>query len=111
MVMEKRSRVFSASSGAKFEVHCDAGKAGELRIPADSLSVRIGQLVLRDDGDEMWHSVVVRCEQAEEGLLTIKVILCHFDWEEVRQIALLQSKLNPSTTAEALTVNLEEKED
>jgi len=109
--MEKRRGVFSVKNGAIFEVHCDAGEAGELRIPTDSsLSVRIGQLVLRDHGDEMWHSVIVRCEQAGDGLLTIKVILCHFDWEEVRQIALVQSRLNWKTSTEALTVNLEEKD-
>src|SRR5258708_11153544 len=34
-----------------------------------------------------WHSVLIHCDAAEDGSLTVKVTACHFDWDEYRQIA------------------------
>ncbi len=85
--------------GHEFEVHCNAGDAGQLHAQTGSVSVRIGQRVLKDGTTEIWDSIIIVCEETRPGTLSAKVIVCHPDWEEHLQIAHLQSRaieLNPS---------------
>ena len=102
--------VFSVRDERKFEVHCYAGASGELHVGTESLSVKIGQRVQRDGSEEIWHSVVIHCAGADDGSLTVKVIVCHFDWEEARQIALIQSKPNHQEGTRTLIFDLEHKD-
>ena len=75
----------------KFEVECSAGDVGQFQAKTDSVSIRIGQRV-RDNGtDELWSSVLIHCEEMEDGSLVAKVIVCHPDWEEPLQIAAIRS--------------------
>src|SRR6266852_2847755 len=46
----------------KFEVHSNAGDAGQLRVGAKSVSVKVGQRVRRDGVQEIWHSVPIHCD-------------------------------------------------
>src|ERR1700731_1881951 len=64
---------------------------------------KVGQRVRRDGSEEMWHSVLIHCDEAEDGSLAVRVIVCHFDWDESRQIALIQSKPNHNETTGTLT--------
>ena len=108
--MDREIDVLSVKDGRKFEVHCNAGTAGELRVGTESLSVKIGQRVRRDGAEEIWHSVLIHCDEAEDGSLTVRVIVCHFDWDESRQIALIESKPNHDETTRTLTFDLEQKD-
>ena len=111
LCMENGSAVLSVKDGRKFEVECNAGDAGELRVGTEALSVSVGQRVRRDGCEEMWHSVLIHCDAGEDGSLSIKVMVCHFDWEETRQIALIQSKPNENgDESHALTFNFEQKD-
>jgi len=56
---------------SKFQVECDAGSAGHIRLSAQSLTVTVGQWILRDGALEMWDSVVVSCAQDEDGALRV----------------------------------------
>ncbi len=108
--MEREIDVLSVKDGRKFEVHCNAGVAGELRVGTESLSVKIGQRVRRDGAEEIWHSVLIHCDEAEDGSLRVRVMICHFDWDESRQIALIESKPNHDETTRTLTFDLEQKD-
>ena len=109
--MENESDVLSVKDGRKFEVECNAGDVGALRVGTESLSVRVGQRVRRDGSDEMWHSVLIHCDAGEDGSLSIKVMVCHYDWEETRQIALIRSKPNENgDESRALTFDFEQKD-
>lgn len=101
--------VLSITDGSKFEVHCDAGTAGELHVGTESLLVKIGQRVRMDGSEEMWHSVVINCDADKDGSLRVKVIICHFDWKESRQIALIESKPNHNQETGTLTFDLEQR--
>jgi len=72
--------VLAVSDDRKFEVHCNARDAGELRAGTESLSVTIGQRILRDGAEEMWDSVMIHGDQAADGSLEIRVIVFHPDW-------------------------------
>jgi hypothetical protein len=86
----------------KFEVHCDAGDAGRLDARTNSVSVRVGQRVRRNGTMQTWDSVIILCEEAQNGTLSAKVIVCHPDWDQHLQIAHIQSRAketNPSVAA------------
>jgi hypothetical protein len=78
----------------KFEVRCNAMPNGHLQVRAHSLSIGVGQLIGQDAIEDMWESVLVVCEENEDGLLTTKIIVCHPDWEQNLQIACIRSR-NP----------------
>jgi hypothetical protein len=91
----------------KFEVCCDAKPNGHLQIRTQALSVGVGQLIKQDGTEEMWQSVLVICEENEDGLLTTKVIVCHPDWEQNLQIACIRSrKPDSGKPAPALEIDL-----
>ena len=110
-VLVEEMDVLRVKDDRKFEVHCNAGDAGKLCVGTQSLSVKIGQRVRREGNEEIWHSVLIHCEEAEDGTLAVKVIVCHFDWDESRQIASIQSAPNhKGDGVPALLCDLEQKD-
>jgi hypothetical protein len=77
----------------KFEVRCNASHDGQLQVRTRSLSVAVSQLINRGEGGEMWQSVLIICEETEDGSLTTKVIACHPDWDQNLQIACIRSRI------------------
>ena len=78
----------------KFEVRCNASHDGQLQVRTRSLSVAVSQVINRGKSEEMWQSVLVICEESEEGLLTTKIIVCHPDWDQNLQIACIRSHIS-----------------
>ena len=76
----------------KFQIHCDAGNAGSLQARTKSVSVRIGQRI-GIQAAEFWDSIIILCEEAEEGVLSAKIIVCHPDWDQHLQVAHIRSRL------------------
>ncbi len=75
----------------KFQVNCDAGDHGQLRVASESLVVNVGQTIFRDGRAEIWDSVVVKCSEDQDGSCIVHVVLCNPDWEEPMQLACLRS--------------------
>lgn len=93
----------------KFEVRCNAGAAGHLEVPSDSVSVRIGQRIRRDGKEELWGSLLVECNEQDDGSLAVEVLVYHPDWDEPLRIASIQS--NPSNgNAEESSLRLDFKQ-
>jgi len=91
----KRNLGISGVNGeSKFQVECDAGSAGHIRLSAQSLSVTVGQRILGDGALEMWDSVVVSCAQEEDGAIRVCVTGFHPDWDEGREIMFVRSRPN-----------------
>ena len=88
----------------KFEIRCNASHDGQLQVRTHSLSVAVSQLINRDKGGEMWQSVLIICEETEDGALTTKVIVCHPDWDQNLQIACIRS---PMSERDKSTLGLE----
>ena len=76
----------------KFQIHCDAGNTGSLHTKTNSISVRIGQRI-GIPAAEFWDSIIILCEEAEEGVLSAKIIVCHPDWDQHLQVAHIRSRL------------------
>ena len=91
-VVESMEYMSKVSDSCKFEVHCNAGEAGALQVGAESLSVQVGQRVLRDGAEEIWHSVAVYANEDEDGNLVIRVLVSNPDWDEPLQIARITSR-------------------
>jgi len=92
VAVEKEIDVLSVKDGRKFEVHCRAGAAGELCVGAESVSVKVGQRLRRDRGEEIWHSVGVYAKEEEDGTLVVQVLVFNPDWDEPLQIASIRSR-------------------
>ena len=75
----------------KFQIHCAAGNAGSLHARTNAVSVRIGQRIGVQAAD-FWDSIIILCEEAEEGVLSAKVIVCHPDWDQQLQVAHIRSR-------------------
>jgi hypothetical protein len=92
----------------KFEVCCDAMPNGHLQVRTQTLSVGVGQLIKQERTEEMWQSLLVICEENEDGLLTTKVIVCHPDWDQNLQIACIRSHApGQGKPAPALEIDLQ----
>lgn len=78
-----------------------------MRSEAQRASITVGQRILRDGAEEMWDSVVVLCQEEEDGVLAIRVLVCHPDWDEPREIACTRSwTRSPAPVGVALECNL-----
>ena len=75
----------------KFQVNCNAGEHGQLRVASESLVVNVGQTIVRDGRTEIWESVIIKCSEELDGSCTVHVLLCNPDWEEPMQLACLRS--------------------
>lgn len=99
--------VASVKDIRKFEVECRAGKAGGLRVGAESVCVKVGQHVRMDGADQIWHSVEVYAQQDDNEHLVIRVLVLHPDWDEPLQIASIKSRPNDRGCETALGCNLD----
>ena len=91
----------------QFEVACRAGEAGSLVVGSESLSIQIGQRLLREGSSEMWHSVAIYANEEEDGSLVIRVLVSNPDWDEPLQIARITSRPGDATCRTALGCNLD----
>jgi len=105
--MKKNVDVLTAKDGKKFEVHCRAGDAGELCVGAESVSIKVGQRLRRDGGQEIWHSVGVYAKEEEDGTLVVQVLVFNPDWDEGLQIASIKSRPQDADCSAALGCNLD----
>jgi hypothetical protein len=75
----------------KFEVRCTAKPNGELHVKTQSLSVTISQLITRNGAEEMWDSILIICNQDDDGTIKSQIIVSHPDWDHNVQIAVIKS--------------------
>jgi hypothetical protein len=95
-----------AKDSRNFEVQCSAGKSGSLHVSAESLSVQVGQRVLREGAKEIWHSVNIFANEDQSGSLVIRVLVSNPDWEEPIQIASITSRPHDANCRTILGCNL-----
>lgn len=105
--MEKNVDVLTVKDSRKFEVECRAGSAGELCVGAESVSVKVGQRLRRDGGQEIWHSVGIYAKEEEDGTLVVQVLVFNPDWDEALQIASIKSRPEDADCSEAVRCNLD----
>jgi hypothetical protein len=101
--------ILAPKDSRAFEVDCFASPVGSFRAGSDSLSVKIGQRISRFGTEEMWDSVIIQCKE-ESDVPTVRVLVCHPDWDEPLQVACIRSqpKLDsPISHVESLRLNLE----
>ena len=109
--MKRKANGKNVMDDNKFQIHCAAGNAGSLHARTNSVSVRIGQQIDIQAG-EFWDSIIILCEEVEEGVLSAKIIVCHPNWDQQLQVAHIQSRLinadpaNPSFALDLKAVRL-----
>lgn len=91
----------SGSSG-RFRVRCEAGDDNCFRVTTESLTVTVGQRVLREGAPEMWESVSIYAKEDQEGNLVVEVLVFNPDWDEPLRIASIRSRPQDATCLTAL---------
>ena len=92
----------SSSDRKPFRIGCEAGDSNRFHVQTDSVSVTVGQRVLRGGVLEMWDSVSVHAKQDIEGVLVVQVLVFNPDWDEPVRIASISSRPQDETCLTAL---------
>ena len=82
----------SAGGDGRFRVRCEAGDDNRFRVTTGSLTVTVGQRVLREGALEMWDSVSIYAKEDQEGNLVVEVLVFNPDWNEPLRIASIRSR-------------------
>lgn len=90
-----------------FRVSCDADKAGRFLVETDSLWVRVGQRILRQDAKEMWDSLAVEAKKEQDGTLVVRLLVFNPHWDEPLQIACIRSRPDDPECLTPLGCNLD----
>jgi len=96
------SAVRSSPDRKLFRIGCEAGDSNRFHVQTDSVSVTVGQRVLRGGVLEMWDSVSVHAKQDIEGVLVVEVLVFNPDWDEPVRIASISSRPQDETCLTAL---------
>jgi hypothetical protein len=82
----------SSGSGERFHVRCEAGDDNRFRVTTESLTVTVGQRVLREGALEMWDSVSIYAKEDREGNFFVEVLVFNLDWDEPLRTASIRSR-------------------
>jgi hypothetical protein len=74
-----------------FHLHCDADTAGGFNAITERVSVVVGQAIVREGAEQMWDFLLVLSKLEANGTLATRVLLCHPDWDDPLEIALIES--------------------
>jgi len=85
-----------------FRIGCKASDGNRFHVQTDSVSVTVGQRVLRDEVPQMWDSVSVYAKQDIEGVLVVEVLVFNPNWDEPVRIASISSRPQDETCLTAL---------
>lgn len=84
--------VSDSPQGHSFKISCKAGPGNRFAVQTDTVTVTIGQRVLRNRGAETWDSVAVYARKSDDGELIVEVLVFNPDWEEPLRIASIRSR-------------------
>ena len=90
-----------------FQIRCEAGEGNRFGVQTDSITVTLGQRVLRDGVLEMWDSIGVYAKQAPEGGLIVEVLVFNPDWDEPLRIASIRSCSDDGSFTSPLVCSLD----
>ncbi len=97
----------SVANGSGIRLSCDAGKAGQFRVDADSVLVTVSQRIRHLGTQGMWDSVIVEGKAGQDGTLVVRVLVFNPDWDERLQIACIRSRPDDPDCLTALNTNLD----
>lgn len=105
--MKPRPISLGAPDAKMFQVNCEVAPTGSFHAGTDSLTVTVGQRVLRQGVEEMWDSVAVSAQREEDGRLIVRVLVFNPDWDEPLQIACISSRPQDAAGMTPLGCNLD----
>jgi len=78
------------SDDRKLHLVCRATPAGSLQVAADNFLVAAGQTIETDGLSLPWEAVLVIGSRKGEEESSIRVLICHPEWDQPLQIALIR---------------------
>lgn len=98
-----------ASARANFVARSEP-RNSQASFTSAGLSLYVGQLIRKSNREEMWESLIVRCDEETDGTLAIRVIVSNPDWDRLIQIAYIRSRPGDVDFRTALACNLDHEE-
>ena len=92
----------NSGTAERFHVRCEAGDDNCFCVTTESLTVTVGQRVLREGAREMWDSVSIYATEDQEGNLVVEVLVFNPDWDEPLRIASICSRPQDATCLTAV---------
>ena len=90
-----------------FEVRCESRDQRDRLIRTTELSAVVAQRIRRNNFEEMWDSVIIRCTEEEDGTMAVRILVTNPDWHELIQIAYIRSRPYDEDSLTALGCNLD----
>lgn len=88
-----------------FVARCEPRRPGA-PYTSGGLSVIVSQWIRRGREEELWDSLIVRCDEEDDGTMTVRVVVSNPDWDQRLQIACLQSRPGDQQSMTPLACNL-----
>jgi hypothetical protein len=92
----------NSDSGERFRIRCEAGDDSRFRVATESLTVTVGQRILREGALEMWDSVSIYAKADQDGNLVVEVLAFNPDWDQPIRIASIRSRPQDATCLTAV---------
>ena len=90
-----------------FQVRCEPHDQRYALIATSGLSLFVAQRIRKDDLEQVWDSIIVRCVEEADGTLAVRVLISNPDWQELLQIAYICSRPDDGESLTALGCNLD----
>lgn len=96
------------SAGA-FTVRCTP-RHPQAPYTSPGLLLSVSQWIRKQGQEELWDSVIVRCDEETDGTMTVRVIVSNPGWEHRLQIACIRSRPGDQQPVMALACNFDHEE-
>jgi hypothetical protein len=90
-----------------FEVRCESRDQRRALIATTGMNAVVAQRIRRNGREQMWDSVIIRCAEEHDNTMAIRVFVSNPDWDELIQIAHIQSRPYDPSSLTALGCNLD----
>jgi hypothetical protein len=96
-------------SGPFFVTRCGA-RMNDALFRSNGLAIAVGQLIRQDGLQKIWYSILLRCEEENDGTLTVRVVISNPDWDHPLQIACIRSRRHDPESLTPLACDLDHEE-
>jgi hypothetical protein len=108
-VANPRAADWRDSAGPAFVAQCTP-RHPQAPYTSAGLLLSVSQWIRRDQRQELWDSVIIRCDEETDGTMTIRVIVSNPEWDRRLQIACIRSRPGDRESMTALACNLDHEE-
>jgi hypothetical protein len=97
------------AAGPAFVAQC-APRHPQAPYTSPGLLLTVSQWIRRGQREQLWESLIIRCDEETDGTMTVRVIVCNPEWDQKLQIACIRSRPGDKESMTSLACNLDHEE-